>query len=668
MNSIIQNKKGFIFTVLALILISFIFISVQLWAQTQQIEEKRAAENFRIDAMRTSLSLIDNKSFSRFVNASMIYCLDNLSGTIEEHPQGEIMGIYRNAYSVEEENEPNRVRDPDGTYYVNKTMYELMVYGNTSAYITDSSNSYQNKFFYNYAIPEGMGIVWVQKNLTFSGEEKKYLLSYYFEETAKAAKMSGYNIEWGEVQDYNFSHRDEWTVGVYLKVPVKFYDDDGRVEINKLLEANVSVDINGFTDPSLLRNDLKYKLSPGGISIGTITDLYALPHKNVYHSQEYEVPADARAEIAAAAPDAIEGMGWFFGPVVSYGETKEYFEFVKNNPDLNYRFNISRINQYIYATTNVETAVEQSKYFGGIILLHQPAGFDDGFAINNIAPNCFLYQITQKGCLYKIRYYELRGRGCSVLADPDTYIKEPHYVVETIPKNTDIPYICLSGRLPDIEKNYHLGLSEALIENDVNYSEIMEEYNSATSKADRLAALRMKEASSTSADSKLWDMTGPRDMAICGYYVKSEYGPSYLQRLTVLKSYDGITPYSSPFLEYGIESFNVGAWAGGWRDPNANTADSRGVNNERRSRMDYHFYQEGVSTPKCSGVFEKGLPGCKSYWMCMEDKYIRQVGVGRFALTTLPDDANPGEVPSNRYNLEELEFTESLVNDGSSCR
>jgi len=144
-------------------------------------------------------------------------------------------------------------------------------------------------------------------------------------------------------------------------------------------------------------------------------------------------------------------------------------------------------------------------------------------------------------------------------------------------------------------------------------------------------------------------------MAICGFYVESPFGPSYMQRFLSLKQYgDGAMrpPYST--YGYGIESFNVGAWAGGWDDPNSNSGSSSKYDPEVRSRIDYHFYSSYNNLkPYCAAPFYSGMPGCKSIDMCNNSTLSQTVGVGRFAMTDKEDS------PAADYNIDSLIFDDA---------
>lgn len=89
-----------------------------------------------------------------------------------------------------------------------------------------------------------------------------------------------------------------------------------------------------------------------------------------------------------------------------------------------------------------------------------------------------------------------------------------------------------------------------------------------------------------------YDMEKLRDATVCAYYLPSEAGPSYAQRLSA-----GALTLNSTF---GMETFLVGKWAGGM---DASSYDIY-------SRLDREFFLK-VEGPKI-----RGLAGCKSAGMC----------------------------------------------------
>ncbi|MFA5108056.1 MAG: hypothetical protein WC492_00815 [Candidatus Micrarchaeia archaeon] len=665
----INYKKGFFFTVLALVLLSFIFISVQIWAQAKQVEENRAAEQFRLSAMRTSLKLISNETLSNYAKASMLYALNKLSSSIEEHPDLAVKGIKFN---------DDIKKDPEGIKYVNASIYELMIYGNTSGYLVkdySSSSTPATDYFYNYVgfdpDLESGGSILIRKNLTYSGEEKKYAISYFFESTTQAAKMLGYNIAWGKPYNFSFNQSDLWHVRVYMQVPVEFSDLEGRLKINKELSADATIDIQGLSDPYIMRKDVSYRDTPFSIDS---TFFQSRPHRNVYHITGYEDYRTGGVQ-AQLKKEGLEGMGWFYGPVAENIAHDDALFASKQD----YRYNISKLNQYIFATSDADLARAESAFFGGIILYGQSSFYSltNRVEVQSKNPNlpCYRDEYSQTGCLWCVKKYEYMPPQCS-----DTSLPEPYYY--KYPARLDIPHVVVSGGLPSVQNNYHLQMPYMLIDNKLNISDICGAYNSdpscrnlGTTVDESLALLQRKQSDSSGGNDhscSIWDMNGPRDMALCGYYTWSPYGPSYLQRLSAIPSSverdrtdtaKGIYPGIST-LGFGIESFDVGTWAGGKIDQNTNknlgAADSE---MELSSRVDYQFYRQSGATPACMGMFQKSMPGCKDSATCSNQTMAIEYSTGRFAFTIQYDN------PVERYNMTKLGYVPLGSGFGvSSCK
>lgn len=120
-----------------------------------------------------------------------------------------------------------------------------------------------------------------------------------------------------------------------------------------------------------------------------------------------------------------------------------------------------------------------------------------------------------------------------------------------------------------------------------------------------------------STEIEMYNIENFRGLLACGFYVNSENGPSFFQRLT--REW-----YNKKGNEFGIETFVVGRWAGGEDD------EAR----EEYSRLDWEFYNETM------GIRVKGMPGCKTPDMCEEHS-----PVGHFRVS---------EETANRYGIEEL--------------
>ncbi len=617
------RSRGFLFTLLALVLISFIFISIQLWAQTVQVEEARSAQRFRVEAMRTSLSMVDNDALNKFSNASAILALDTLARAIEDHPDSGVMGLPVEGGAG--------TAFPDGTGAVNRTIYELMTGGTTSGGIYPGG---QNFFYYGNS-----------SNLTYSPDGMRSTLPYFFNQTRTATRLMGYDLVWGDVRKFSFNQTGLWAVSVYFEVPMNLTDPNGQLSIQKMFVVNTSIDISGMTDPMVARQDR--------IARPAVPDAER-PHRNVYHVPQYLASGDAQARLLKASPTISEGMGWFFGPMSTVNQSA--FR------STDYRYNLSKIGSYILETPDMGEAISQSQYFGAIVLGNSGG---DNFDFNSTLPGptsaCSYAVMDQHpNCLYCLRKF-LPNNTDPAACPPKSAEVNP----DTIPANPNIPYVAITGSVNTLpgHENWNLGLPEILIQSRVNQSDLFgqgriyrNDYNSLSRK--------FSNDYPPAAQSRIYDMSGPRDMAICGYYVQSPYGPSYLQRLTALAPYNGHTPYSPQ--GFGIESFITGRWAGGADDPvpdwtNAAQAaeDIPNLDSERNSRLDYQFY----SPAPCAGSFIEGMPGCKSMAMCANDQpqgSPRADATGRFSISNQSYDAGVPS-PSERYNLSQIQYVDKSM-------
>ena len=636
-----MNKKGFFFTVVALVLLSFIFISIELWAQTISLQEQRYANKFDMYAMKNAIRLSEEQVLEDFTKASLVYAMDKLAVSIQEHPDKSIRGIYDT--KNKKASDPNLYTgDSEGIYYLNRSIYELMTYGNTSGYLTDKFNTYPPKSYFYISN---------STNLTYTKDERKYTLKHYFETTKNTSDLIGYDISWGNPQNFTLNQTGTWEVAVSFNVQVNFSNKDKTIMTSKNLSINTTFDINGMADPYITRAHVAY--------LGNSADFNSnVPRRNIYHAQGvYDERDDAQAIPAKNGP---EGLGWFFGPVVMKSDIDDF------SVD-NYRLNLSKISQYILMTNDVSLAIDESDRFGGIILLATPGlSYAPISSIIKVVENtthyCAYRQVNQTNCIFCLKYYvevpDPNGfrLGCSAMTVPSSYnyVKNASIIASSIPKNPSIPYIVPSG-LPSsyLNRNYHLNLPEYLISNEFNYSEMCS-INCNNQYFSQFQATKMGAYD----NHQIWDMTGPRDMASCGFYVASEYGPTYLQRFLALSSYDGVSKYSSK--GFGIESFNVGGWAGGWNDPKV-----QGIfisTDDLRSRIDYHYYSE-YSGYGCIGPQYLGMPGCRSQDMCsISNTNAKLFGAGWFSMTN-----KEAEDPAKDYSLDELAKYTSGSGE-STCR
>lgn len=591
-------KKGFFFTVLALILLSFMMVSVQTWAQTQQMSESRAASRFRAEALRSAVEILDDKAINRFSNASLLYSLNFLSTKLTESPCSPYLQYDDGGGSY-----------PDGTYRVAITLAELMQNGTSFGAGPSSAGPFA------CGLTDPYGNLW-NGNLTFPAADKKYAISDYLSKTGAAARLLGFNLTWGPVRNLSINQSDIWLISASYDVDANLTDASG-FSYAKTVHVVAQVDINGLADPFVTSMDRAHRPSASWL---------ARPRKQVFHVPDYATYSDARAKILR---NGTEGLGMFLGPIADAAH--DHNQFSLSDPS----YNLSKINSYIYATdaANWQKAIAESAYFGGIILIGNPV--DSFVGMSTPAPGCQVITWKQSNCVYCRTWQQSYGSCTGVTlnpptTDPATALLRP------------IPYIQVpSSPLSQISPNYRTGLKEALINNARNFTQVFGNPSSPSWGGSGIGG----KFPTYWNESILVDMNGPRDMAICGYYVPSENGPSYLKRFTNPAVWGG-TPYSYVGgKRLGIESMVVGKWAGGADDPKATgtasgwTINSATSSSEFFSRVDYQFYRPYITSQKCIGLFIKGMPGCKDGTVCAPSNTSAVTeAAGRFAFDSDPRD------------------------------
>ena len=112
-----KGKRGFFFTVMALAILSFMLLTVQVWVKTFEQSDQRASERFKGESMRLVFATISDKSFSDFANASAFYALYRLDNYTSV-----------DTYALKSEPAADEALNP-GTGQINETIYGLMSTG-----------------------------------------------------------------------------------------------------------------------------------------------------------------------------------------------------------------------------------------------------------------------------------------------------------------------------------------------------------------------------------------------------------------------------------------------------------------------------------------------------------------------------------------------------------
>ncbi|MCX8196898.1 MAG: hypothetical protein N3G80_01100 [Candidatus Micrarchaeota archaeon] len=304
-------NKGFFFTVTALILLSFMLLTSQMWVRTFAQKDQHLSMRFKGESMRMVLSSISDKSLSQFANASAFFATFKM-----------VNATQVNGLSESPSSDP---RNP-GTGAVEKLAYELMLYGNSSS-----------------PLP-----------ISYSAEEKEaYTIAGWQQKIRQAANIVGMNVSFGPVENFVFLQKDPWTVGVSFEMEMNLTDLENTMKQSKRLKANSSFSINGFVDPLIVREELNRRP-------GIARDPSLVAQKQIWKHVSYNSPSDVSPVLVEE--NGLEGSGWFFGPITSDYPDQGIFE----GEELN------RIKQYILVHRYDENISNYANFYGAVILTTSP--------------------------------------------------------------------------------------------------------------------------------------------------------------------------------------------------------------------------------------------------------------------------------------------------------
>jgi hypothetical protein len=271
------TKKGFFFTVLALILLTFMMISVQMWAQEQAAREERQSERFRVDAIRAALSLADENTLAKFTNVSLTYSIHFLATSLTNTSCSVPFIPYNKTAAF-----------PDGTAFVNQSLVELITRGTThggpaSILYPFNCSGYSNVSFPTY--------------------DMIYTLNDYFNKTSSAAKMLGFNMTWGSPRNFTVNQSAVFSIYTTYSVDVNISDTSGFSQ-NKTLHIFSETDIQGILDPFISGMDRAHR----GVNPAFTAK------KQVFYVSNYDSRPTSQVKLVNTGS---EGLGWFFGPATN---------------------------------------------------------------------------------------------------------------------------------------------------------------------------------------------------------------------------------------------------------------------------------------------------------------------------------------------------------------
>ncbi|MCX8198027.1 MAG: hypothetical protein N3F07_02420 [Candidatus Micrarchaeota archaeon] len=257
-------SKGFFFTVMALVILSFMLFTVQIWVRALEQSDQRQAQRFKGEATRLALSSISDKSISDFANASAFYATFKLANYSSQAGAG---------LASSQSSDP---KNPQ-TGEVEKAILSLMRNGTTA----------------------------LAPPLNYSQEEfEAYTIESWKQKMRSAAAATGFSVSFSEPYNMKISQKDAWTVGVSFEMDLNISDFENTLRQSKKLKANSSFSIVGMPDPFVHRNDMARRGVPSGLAAS----------KQIFRNPLYRFPSDLAPKNAF---NGTRGFGWFYGAVMT---------------------------------------------------------------------------------------------------------------------------------------------------------------------------------------------------------------------------------------------------------------------------------------------------------------------------------------------------------------
>lgn len=348
------HSRGFVFTMMALAVLTFMLLSMQIWIRSFERSDENSAAKFKGEAIRLVLSSLSDAQLSRFANASAYYATFKLVN-------------YSSYSDIADDVPANDTLNPK-TGRIERALKGLIVNG--SAEVGSSPG----------------------ERINYSDEEKEaYTIASWKEKVNSAANLMGFRTNFSDPKNLTVRQLDAWTVGVSFDMQMNVTDLEGTMRQSKMMRADTNFSIEGFYDPFITRNDIKQRRPEPVDSEAEQKQIF-----RKLGNQPYNVPSD----LAPNSFPGTEGNGWFAGPATSDRPgTGIFLNFTEQ----------ARMKQYIYVTGYYEGLVEDANRYGAVILTQTPG---TNLTLNAVVNGCLYNVTTQTSCLNCQRSYSPRRPGC----------------------------------------------------------------------------------------------------------------------------------------------------------------------------------------------------------------------------------------------------------------
>ncbi len=486
-----MRKKGFYFLLATLFLISYVFIYLTLWLENWKSEVSLLVASDETGYPWEMNVWLSNESIQEFYSIAGQYALYKINNFSIQHP-------LKYDYSNE-------------LKYLNISFFSLLSGQKAFVSVDGTPLSYSSK------------------------ERNTYSFPGFIDAFNETINKRGFYVADFSITPINFSFVDPVNFNATCLLSLSIHSLDERFQTTRTYRLSHTFNISGFVDPFVARESAKLgfvdpetrkRMAEKQIFFINISASQLVPKNIEYCKGDSECNSKH-----------MQGLGFFYGPVVSVKNAKSIPRYERNRYILYGDFD------------DIITLDSDPSYleFGAIILNNSPSSVTYG-----TCP-------TSEDKTFNAKTYQ--GASCQLIVKYP--LSKPYAVV------------------PD------LSLDELSTSPSSHPAVLFIARRNTTT--DPLDAVRWK-----TEGMKLYDVEKLRDFIACSYYLPSDKGLSYPQRLSA----NALSLIGTS--KYGIISTVVGRWAGGEYLPSYN----------KYSRIDVDFFthQDGTKI--------RGLPGCKMYNDC----------------------------------------------------
>jgi hypothetical protein len=261
------SSKGFFFTLIIFLIVSYILLSTSLWIKSTQESERRFADQFRTSNIESIVSQVDK-------------------GEIKELSDGVVKSSL---YKLNERTQSDRLKagGSDGLLYLSTAMRQLVTNGTAGA---ENFNS-------NTPLTIGRG------------------LEGWRDELNNSLSKIGLEVSNFKVKDFKINQSSVDSADYVLNLSVTVRDKVGTTSIERNYTVSGRVNITGFVDPAVAKTiDTK---SSGALNV----------QKQYFFHSNYPSPSSITLPSAGSGS---AGQGWFYGPLVKVSNAKNISKDVRN--------------------------------------------------------------------------------------------------------------------------------------------------------------------------------------------------------------------------------------------------------------------------------------------------------------------------------------------------